>query len=159
MQTRANYNEMSPDLFKKLMDLAMAAQKGTFKPFELDLVNIRASQMNGCAFCVDMHVKEAKIHGERELRVHHLSIWRESTLFSDRERAMLEWTEATTKLGAHGITDETYNAVKKHLTEKEMSDLSFSIGIINMFNRINIGFPKVPGSMDTAYGLTKSGLN
>lgn len=159
MQSRANYNEMSPDLFKKLLDLAMATKNGTFKPFEIDLINIRASQMNGCAFCLDMHVKEAKIHGERELRVHHISIWRESNLFSDRERAMLEWTEANTKLGSHGITDETYAAVKAHLTEKEMSELSFSVGIINLFNRLNIGFPKTPGSLDAAYGLTKSGLN
>src|SRR3546814_3440434 len=74
----------------------------------LSLVEIRASQLNGCAFCLDMHIKQARLHGERELRLHHVAIGRESTLFSDRERAALEWTEALTRLSAHGVPDDIY---------------------------------------------------
>ena len=114
--------------------------------------------MNGCAFCLDMHVKEAKIHGERELRLYHVSIWRESPLFSDKERAALEWTEAVTKLSAP-IPDSLYEQVHAQLSDKEMSELTFAIGIINLWNRLNVSSQTTPGSLDAMLGLTKAGLN
>jgi len=123
------------------------------------LVTIRASQINGCAFCLDMHVKEAKIHGERELRLYHLAIWRESTLFTPRERAALAWTEALTTLSPLGVSDDIYESVRAQLSEEEVSDLSFLIIAINGWNRLSIAFRMVPGSADAAYGLTKAGLN
>lgn len=123
-----------------------------------DLVDVRASQINGCAFCVDMHVKEATLHGERPLRLHHVAIWRESTLFSLRERAALAWTEALTTLSAHGVADSIYERVRTQLSEKELSDLSFQVMSINAWNRINVGFQIVPGRHDKAFGLDKSGL-
>ncbi len=95
MSQRLDYFKLSPQASNKLIELSMLLSSKT--PFLADLarlITLRASQMNGCAFCVDMHVKEAKIHGERELRLHHVAVWRESTLFSPRERAALEWTEA-----------------------------------------------------------------
>lgn len=158
MSQRYNFNQMSPDLTKKLIELGQIS-RGGINPALLDLINIRTSLINGCAFCVDMHVKEAKIHGERELRVHHVAIWRESTLFSEKERAALEWTEAVTKLSDHGISNEIYLRVREHFSEKEVSDLTFAIGVMNLWNRVSISSGSVPGSLDAAYGLTKAGLS
>src|SRR3954449_11683068 len=114
MTQRLNYARHSPELLKKLSDLSVALKDSAIEQTIRDLVDIRASQLNGCAFCVDMHVKEAKIHGERELRVYHVPIWRESTLFSPRERVALEWTEAVTRLPDQGISDELYGRAREH---------------------------------------------
>jgi AhpD family alkylhydroperoxidase len=124
-----------------------------------ELMRLRASQINGCAFCVDMHVKEAKIHGESELRLYHVAIWRESNLFAPRERAALAWTEVLTKLPEGGVPDELYERVRGQLSEKEISDLTFSIMAINAWNRVSVAFKSVPGSADKLYGLDKAGLN
>ena len=159
MSQRLNYMQQSPEFFKKLMEFNNVQNGCAIEQTILDLVHLRASQINGCGFCLDMHAKEAKIHGERELRIYHLPIWRESTLFSPRERAALEWTETVTKLPEHGIPDEAYNRVREHFSEKGISDLTFSITIINAWNRLSISFKNVPGSADAAYGLTKAGLN
>ena len=94
---RLNYGAESPELVKKLVDLSTAIRKGSIEASILSLVEIRASQLNGCAFCLDMHVKQAKLHGERELRLYHIATWHESPLFEPRERAALAWTEALTK--------------------------------------------------------------
>ena len=106
-----------------------------------------------------MHAKEAKIQGERELRLYHLAAWRESTLFQPRERAALAWTEALTKLPEQGIPDDLYERIRQQLSEKEMSDLTFVVMSINAWNRINIAFKMVPGSADAAFGLGKANLN
>ena len=159
MTQRLNYAQQSPELFKKLSDLSMAQKGSVIEQKIQDLVHIRASQLNGCAFCLDMHVKEAKIHGENELRLYHIAIWRESNLFVPRERAALAWTEAVTKLPEGGIPDELYERVRGQLSEKEVSDLTFAIMTINAWNRVSIAFKAVPGSADKLYGLEKAGLN
>lgn len=159
MTQRLNAAQQSPELFKKLSDLSMAEAHGAIEEKIRDLVHIRASQINGCAFCLDMHVKEAKIHGESELRLYHVAVWRESTLFIPRERAALAWTEAVTKLPEGGIPDELYERVRGQLSEKEISDLTFSIMAINAWNRVSVAFKAVPGSADKFYGLDKAGLN
>jgi AhpD family alkylhydroperoxidase len=159
MTQRLNYAQQSPELFKKLSDLSMAQKGSVIEQKIQDLVHIRASQLNGCAFCLDMHVKEAKIHGENELRLYHVAIWRESNLFVPRERAALAWTEAVTKLPEGGIPDELYERVRGQLSEKEVSDLTFAIAIINTWNRASIAFKAVPGSADKLYGLDKAGLS
>jgi AhpD family alkylhydroperoxidase len=159
MSQRLNYAQHSPELFKKISELSMALANSVIDQKTRDLVNIRASQLNGCAFCLDMHVKEAKIHGESELRLYHVAIWRESTLFIPRERAALAWTEAVTKLPEGGIPDELYERVRGQLSEKEISDLTFSIMTINAWNRVAVAFKSVPGSADKLYGLDKAGLN
>lgn len=159
MSRRLNYMQQSPEFFKKLQELSHVQNECAIETTILDLVHIRASQLNGCGFCLDMHVKEAKIHGERELRIYHLPIWRESVLFDSRERAALEWTETLTRLPEHGVPDEVYDRVREQFSEKEISDLTFSITIINSWNRISIAFKAVPGSADAAYGLTKAGLS
>jgi AhpD family alkylhydroperoxidase len=158
MSQRLDYYTTSPDLSKKLFELSGAVKKGSLGNTLLDLVNIRASQLNGCALCLDMHCKEAKIHGERELRIYHIPIWRESSLFSETEKAALEWTEAVTKLSDHGVDDEVYDRVRAQFSEKQISELTFAIGVINLWNRLNISFRTVPGSADEMLGLTKAGL-
>ena len=158
MNPRLNYFKNSPELTKKVFELSEAVKKSSLGNTLLDLINIRASQLNGCAFCLDMHSKEAKIHGERELRIYHLPIWRESPLFSDAEKAALEWTEALTKIGSEGVSDEVYERARGHFSEAQLSELSFAVGTINLWNRLNIGFRNAPGSADEMLGLTKAGL-
>jgi AhpD family alkylhydroperoxidase len=155
---RINWAEQSPELVKKFTEVAMALGASSIEESILDLVNIRASQLNGCSFCLDMHVKQARLHGERELRLHHLAAWRDSILFAPRERAALSWTEVLTKLPDHGVQDEIYDRVRTQLSEKEISDLSFAVMVINSWNRLNVGFKTVPGSADKMYGLDKAGL-
>jgi alkylhydroperoxidase family enzyme len=105
-----------------------------------------------------MHTKEAKLDGERELRLYHLPVWRESTLFTDKERAALEWTELLTTLPEHGSFETTYARVREQLSEKEISDLTFAVGVINFWNRLRAASPTVPGSLDDMFGLTKANL-
>jgi AhpD family alkylhydroperoxidase len=150
---------LSPAAYKAFLAFAGVLRGSKIEPSLHDLVNIRASQINGCAFCVDMHCKEATIRGERPLRLHHVTIWRESTLFTPRERAALEWTEALTKLTGHGVPDSIREAVRAELSDEEVSDLTFVIMAINGWNRVSIGFATVPGSKDAAYGIANSGLN
>ncbi|MBF6988900.1 MULTISPECIES: carboxymuconolactone decarboxylase family protein [Cupriavidus] len=158
MAQRINYFQQSPELLKKLMELNSLFPKTTIEEHVRGLVEIRASQLNGCAFCVDMHIKTAKIHGERELRLHHVAIWRESTLFSPRERAALAWTEALTRLSAEGVPDDIYERVRTQYSEKELSDLTFLVGAINTWNRLNVAFRMVPGAFDKTFGLDKANL-
>lgn len=158
MTQRINYIQQSPELFKKFMEFSTALKNSTIEEPIRDLVSIRASQLNGCGFCLDMHVKEARIHGERELRIHHLATWRESTLFAPRERAALAWAEVLTKLPEYGVSDEIYEQVRTQLSEKELSDLTFDVMAINAWNRANVAFKTVPGSADKAFGLDKANL-
>lgn len=155
---RLNYLQQSPDLFKKFAEFDTAVKEGSIEESTHDLVVIRASQLNGCGFCLDMHVKQAKLHGERELRLHHVAVWRESTLFAPRERAALAWTEVLTKLPEQGVPDDVYERVRGQLSEKEITDLTYLVMGINGWNRLNVAFRTVPGSSDKAFGLDKAGL-
>jgi len=158
-QSRLNYGEQSPALLKKLQELGMAIDKtGQLEPLTGFLVDIRASQMNGCAFCLDMHVKQAKLHGERELRLYHVAIWRESPLFTPKEKAALALTEALTQIAPTGISDGLYDEVRAQFDEKQLSTLVFRIMVINAWNRANVAFRTTPGVLDKAFGLDKAGL-
>lgn len=159
MTERLDYAKQSPELTKKLIELNVMLKHGAIEAPIRNLVSIRASQMNGCGFCVDMHSKEAKIQGERELRMYHIPAWRESTLFSPRERACLAWAEVLTKIPDQGVPDDLYERVRTQLSEKEISDLTFLVMSINAWNRVNIGFKTVPGSSDKAFGLDKAHLS
>lgn len=159
MTQRIDYQKQSPELFKKFVEFSLALRQSSIETSIRDLVDIRASQINGCAFCVDMHVKEATIHEERPLRLHHVAIWRESTLFNPRERAALAWTEALTQISPHGVSDDMYELVRTQLSEKELSDLTFLVMSINAWNRVNVGFRVAPGTYDKAFGIEKSGLS
>ena len=158
MSTRLKYMQQSPELFRKLVEFGNAVHEGAIDAAVEHLVVIRASQLNGCGFCLDMHIKQAKIRGERELRLHHLAAWRDSTLFTPQERAALEWTEVLTKLPEHGVPDEVYARVGAQFSEKELSDLTFLVMTINAWNRVNVAFQSVPGSLDKAFGLDKAQL-
>ena len=154
-QARFDYFRQSADLSKKYMAFSMA--------FNMDkilsvLIDIRASQLNGCAFCLDMHVKQARMHGERELRLHHVAIWHESTLFTPKERAALAWTELLTRIPAEGISDAAYAEVSEHFSPEELSELTWRVAAINGWNRMNVAVRNVPGSMDKSFGLDKAGL-
>ncbi|WP_215398115.1 carboxymuconolactone decarboxylase family protein [Rheinheimera oceanensis] len=159
MTARLNHFETVPALTKALMDASMAAYKTSIDPLIKSLIDIRASQLNGCAFCLDMHIKQAKIKGERELRIYHVAIWRESPLFNAKEKAALALTEALTKLSDTGISNELYQATKEHFSDVEISELTYSIGLINFWNRMQILALVEPGSQDAAFGLNKAGLN
>lgn len=159
MTERLNHMQKVPALTHKLTELTFALKKGTVEQTILSFVEIRASQLNGCAFCLDMHIKQAKLQGERELRIHHVAIWRESTLFNDRERAALEWTEALTRLSPHGVSDEIYTEVRAQFSEDELVYLTYMVMVINAWNRASIAFRSVPGSQDKAFGLDKAGLS
>ena len=112
----------------------------------IELIKMRASQINGCAFCLDMHSKDARAAGETEQRLYALNAWRETPFFSDRERAALTWTEAVTRVSESHVPDETYEAVRQHFSEKELVDLTLAIVTINGWNRLAISFRAVPGS-------------
>lgn len=156
---RLDFAEQSPELVRKLQEFSQAILKtGQIEPKLAYLVDIRASQMNGCAFCLDMHVKEAKIHGERELRLYHVATWRESHLFTPKERAALAWTEAVTELAPDGVSDEIYALVREQFSDKELSTLTFRVMGINAWNRVNVAFRTTPGIRDKAFGLDKAGL-
>ena len=156
---RVDYQKQSPELFRKFVEFSMTFGHSSIEQSIRELVEVRVSQINGCAFCVDMHVKQATIHGERALRLHHVAIWRESKLFSPRERACLAWAEVLTQIPAQGVSDEIYERVRTQLSEKEISDLTFSVMTINAWNRVNVAFHVKPGIFDKAYGLEKANLS
>ncbi len=158
MSLRIDYQQQSPDLFRKFVEFSLALRKSAIEAPLRHLVDVRASQLNGCAFCLDMHVKEATIDGERPLRLHHVAAWRESGLFTARERAALAWTEALTQLSPLGVSDDSYQHALTQFTEKELSDLTFHVMSINAWNRLNVGFRVPPGIYDKAFGVDKSGL-
>lgn len=157
---RLDYARASPELFTKLFELstAVAGSRHLEAPLAR-LVDIRASQINGCAFCLDMHVKEARLHQERELRLHHVATWRDSPLFSAKERVALRWTETLTRMSGEGVPDALYEEALLHFSEQELSALTFRVLTINAWNRVNVAFRTAPGSKDGLFGLDKAGLS
>ncbi|MFT4102431.1 MAG: carboxymuconolactone decarboxylase family protein [Burkholderiaceae bacterium] len=151
--------EQVPEFIARLGGIGQAiAATGEIDETLALLVDVRASQMNGCTFCVDMHVKQARIRGERELRLHHVAAWRESPLFTVRERAALAWTEALTRLEPDGVSDELYAAVHEHFSDRALTILTLRVMMINGWNRLNVAFRSAPGSRDQAFGLDKARL-
>jgi AhpD family alkylhydroperoxidase len=112
----------------------------------LELVRLRASQINGCAYCIDMHTKDARAEGETEQRLYALTAWRETPFYTERERAALEWTEAVTAIGDSGVPDELYETARKHFTGEELVNLTMAVVAINGWNRLAISFRMTPGS-------------
>jgi len=159
MSNRVNHFQTVPNLTKALIDASMASYKTSIDGLTKSLIDIRASQLNNCAFCLDMHIKQAKIKGEGELRLHHVAIWRESPLFNAKEKAALALTEALTHIPAIGISDELYRSTKEHFSDVEISELTYAIGLINFWNRMQILAQMEPGSQDAVFGLTKAVFN
>jgi len=143
MKPRMQFMNMAPELMKAMLDLSSAVMASGLDPSLLHLVKLRASQINGCSFCVDMHSREARQDGETEQRIYLVSAWKESPLFSDRERAVLAWTEAVTLIANKGVPDDLYQEALKHLSEEELLKLTYAVGMINTWNRLAISFHAV----------------
>ena len=143
MQPRLNFYTADPASLNAMLALEKHLRTCGFPSALYELVRIRASQINGCAFCLDMHTRDARAHGETEQRLHLLAAWRESPLFTDRERAALAWTEALTLVAQSHAPDDAYAAVRAHFDDRELVQLSLLIGAINTWNRLAIGFRSV----------------
>ncbi len=146
MQPRINYKSIAPDGFTALRSLESYVHHCGLESSLLELVKMRASQINGCGYCLDMHSKDARAHGETEQRLYVLSAWREAPFYSERERAALAWTEALTLISTNDVPDEVYQLARRHFEEKELVDLSLAIAAINSWNRLSIAFHAVPGT-------------
>src|ERR1700710_1348793 len=130
MPQRLDYPKLAPDAARAMYGLEMYLGGSGLKKGLIDLVKIRASQINGCAFCIDMHTKDARAAGETEQRIYALNAWRETPFFDDRERAALAWTEAVTRIG-EGVHYPLYRETSQHFTEKELADLTWAVVAIN----------------------------
>jgi AhpD family alkylhydroperoxidase len=147
MQKRALYPKASPDTFKAMLALNQAVEKTGLAPQLIDLVNYRVSQLNGCAYCLDMHSKDLRARGETEQRLYMLPAWREAPhLYSDRERAALAWAEAVTRLEDQQVPDAVYDMAKQQFSEAELGQLTLAIAAINSWNRFNVAFHTPAGS-------------
>lgn len=144
METRIDFYKSSPDALKALIALETAVAKLSLEAPLLDLVKLRASQINGCAFCVDMHTADARKAGETERRLYAVSVWRETPFFTERERAALAWTEAVTLIAQTHAPDEDYALLRAQFTDSEMVNLTLAINTINSWNRLAISFRKMP---------------
>ena len=143
MEARLNPYTAAPDAMKAMMALESYVRGCGLEPSLIELVKTRASQINGCAYCIDMHTRDARAHGETEQRLYLLSAWHESPLYSDRERAALAWTEALTLISETHAPDAVYEEARAQFSEEELTKLSLLIGTINAWNRIAIGFRAV----------------
>ena len=148
MKLRLNYSQVEPKALKAMMELENYVAASELGLPLRELVKIRASQINGCAYCIDMHTKDARAEGETEQRIYALSAWRETPFFTERERAALEWTEALTLISEVEISNELYEKVSVYFTESEIIALSMTIVAINGWNRLAISFGTVPGSYE-----------
>ena len=144
MEPRLNFYKASPDAIKAMQGLEeRIAKSGLEKPL-VELVRLRASQINGCAYCVDLHATDARRAGESERRLAALQVWEETPFFTDRERAALEWTESVTRVAETHVPDRVWARVKPHFTPMELVDLTLLVGTINAWNRIAVAFRKLP---------------
>jgi AhpD family alkylhydroperoxidase len=143
MQPRLNPFKFAPDTVKAAQAFEQHLANSGLEQSLYHLVKTRASQINGCAFCIHMHTRDARAHGETEERLYLLDAWRESPLYSDRERAALAWTEALTLISETHAPDDVYDEVRKHFSEQETVNLTMLIGMINLWNRFAIGMRNV----------------
>ena len=146
MSARIDYPKVSPQAYMAMRGLEAYVRQSGLDPRLLELVKTRASQINGCAYCIDMHTKDARAHGETEQRLYALSAWRETPFFSERERAALAWTEVVTLIADGPVEEEDYEDVRQHFDEKALVDLTLAIVAINGWNRLAIPFGSEPGS-------------
>ena len=144
MQARLDFYKASPEGTKAMIALEERASKSSIEKPLAELVRLRASQINGCAFCVDMHTADARKGGETDRRLATVSVWRETPFFTDRERAALEWTESVTLLAQTHVPDEVWERVKPYFSDQEIADLTLLIIAINGWNRIAVTFRKMP---------------
>ncbi len=157
MQPRINIAKVSPDAYRAMAGLQSYVDKSGLEPSLLELVKTRASQINGCAYCIDMHTKDARAHGETEQRLYLLNAWRESPFYTDRERAALALTEAVTLIADGHVPDDVFEQARAHFTEAELVSLVMAIVAINSWNRLSITFRAVPGTYQPQTAARKAG--
>ena len=146
MTRRIDYLKVARDGVRILYEMERYLKGCGLESSLLNLVKVRASQINSCAFCIDMHTKDARAEGETEQRLYALSAWRETPFFTDRERAALEWTEKLTLVSTNGVPDSLYEAVREQFNEPELVNLTLAVTAINSWNRIAISMRSEPGS-------------
>jgi AhpD family alkylhydroperoxidase len=156
MQPRIDYRKLAQGALNPMFALEKYIAESGLEPQLVHLVKMRASQINGCAYCLDMHSIDARAAGESEQRLYTLDAWRETPFFSDRERAALGWTESLTLIAQTHAPDEVYAEMQKHFTEKEIVDLTFVVGAINLWNRLAISTRAVPGHYKPARAAAPS---
>lgn len=143
MEQRVNIHEKGQNAMKSLYGIAGYLSKSPVEQKLLNLIYFRVSQINGCAFCLDMHSKDLRAKGETEQRLYALNAWRETPFYTEKERAALAWAEAVTKCN---VPDAIYDEVKKQFSDEELIDLTLAVTTINTYNRINLAFPSTPGT-------------
>ncbi|HET7275387.1 MAG TPA: carboxymuconolactone decarboxylase family protein [Longimicrobiaceae bacterium] len=146
MEPRIDYRTVAPDAMKTMFQFQQSVGQTDLEHNLIELVKLRASQINGCGYCLDMHSKDALAMGEDEQRIYVLSAWREAPFYSDRERAALAWTEAVTEIGKAGVSDELYEETLAQFSEKEIVDLTMIVIAINAWNRLAVPFRAEVGS-------------
>jgi AhpD family alkylhydroperoxidase len=145
MKARIDFSNINPGIMQAMLGLESQVRHAKFDSRLLDLVRMRASQINGCAYCLDMHSKDARANGETEQRLYGLEAWRETPYYSDRERAALEWTESLTLVSETHVPDDVFERVRKQFSDDELAHLSLAIVAINGWNRLNVAARTVPG--------------
>jgi len=150
MTERINYSKVAPGGYRAMSGLEKAVRESGLEPSLLDLIKLRASQINGCAYCLDMHWKDARARGESEQRLYSLDAWRETSYYTERERAALTWTEAVTQITGNHVPDELYEQVRPHFSEEELVNLTLAVVAINGWNRLAISFRTEPGTYQPA---------
>jgi AhpD family alkylhydroperoxidase len=151
MQPRLDGREAAPAAYDAMLALEGYVRKSSrLEPSLLELVRMRASQINGCAYCLDMHSKDARAIGESEQRLYALNAWRETPFFTDREQAALAWTEAVTLVSQGHVPDSVYDEVRQRFSQEELVNLTLAIATINAWNRLAISFRTVPGEYQPA---------
>ncbi len=150
MEERIAYSQVAPGAVAAMRGLESYVRQSGLEPLLLELIKVRASQLNGCAYCLDMHTKDARAAGETEQRLYALAAWRETPFFTARERAALAWAEDVTLLSRGPVTDEVYREARRHFGEKELVDLTMAVIAINGWNRLTVPFRRVPGTYRAA---------
>jgi AhpD family alkylhydroperoxidase len=150
MEARMNYSKAAPGAMRAMNGLETYLANCGLESSLQDLVKLRASQINGCAYCVDMHSLDARAGGETEQRLYALPVWQETPFFSERERAALLWTEKLTLISVDHVPDEVFEQVRQHFSEEELTNLTLAIATINAWNRLAISFRAVPGEYKPA---------
>jgi AhpD family alkylhydroperoxidase len=156
MQPRIDYRKFAQEPLKHLLALEKYIAESGLEPKLVHLVKMRASQINGCAYCLDMHSIDARAAGESEQRLYTLEAWRETPFFSERERAALAWTESVTLISQTHAPDDVYADLVKHFTEKEIIDLTLVVAMINLWNRVAISTRALPGHYKPVKSTTAS---
>lgn len=150
MKPRLNFAQAAPEAYRNMLAMEKYLHSSGLEHGLLHMIKLRASQLNGCAFCIDMHWKDARALGESEQRLYGLDAWEESPYYTDRERAALAWTEALTRITDGHVPDAAFTAAKAAFSDKELTDLSWAIAIINAWNRVAIAFRAPAGQYQPA---------